>query len=110
MTDKIVVLCTCAALEDGERMARALLDARLAACVSVLPGVKSYYHWKGELESASECLLVIKSSGALFGELRKTIEEMHAYEIPEVLALPVVDGAPNYLEWMSANLRPGADR
>lgn len=110
MTDKIVVLCTCAAMEDAERMARALLSARLAACVSVSPGAKSYYHWKGEIESAGECLLVIKSSADLFQELRKAIEKMHSYETPEVLALPVVDGAPNYLEWLTANLVSGERR
>ncbi len=107
MTDKIVVLCTCAAAEDGERLGRALVEAGLAACVSILPGARSIYRWKGEMESAAEALLLIKSSRGRFPALREAIESMHPYEVPEVLALPVVDGAPNYLEWLDASLAAG---
>ena len=107
MTDKIVVLCTCASPEEADRLARALVDARLAACVSVVGGVRSIYRWKGEIESAEECLLAIKSSRAHFDSLREKIEELHSYEVPEVLALPIVDGAASYLEWLSGNLATG---
>jgi periplasmic divalent cation tolerance protein len=109
MTDKIVVLCTCATAEDGERLARALVESRLAACVNVAPGVRSFYHWKGEIESAPECLLLIKSSRDLFAALAAEIERLHPYEVPEVLALPVVEGTSNYLNWLELNLRQGAD-
>jgi periplasmic divalent cation tolerance protein len=105
MTDKIVVLCTCASPEDGERIARALLAGRLAACVSVAPGMRSFYHWKDGIEDSEECLLVIKSSRPLFAELSLAIEKLHAYEVPEVIALPVVEGSENYLNWLTANLR-----
>lgn len=105
MTDKIVILSTCAGEEEGERLARALLDARLAACVSVIPGMRSFYHWKGAIESAGECLLLIKSSRHLFEPLRAALEKAHSYEVPELLALPVLEGAENYLAWMEANLR-----
>jgi len=108
MTDKIVVLSTCASPEEGERLARALVDARLAACVSIVPGVRSIYRWKGEIESAGECLLAIKSSQAQFDELRARIEQLHPYDVPEILALPVLDGARKYLDWLSANLEPGS--
>jgi periplasmic divalent cation tolerance protein len=104
MTDKIVVLCTCASPEDGDRLARALVEARLAACVNIVPGIRSVYRWKGEIESAQECLLAIKSSRGQFDALRARIEELHPYDVPEVLALPVVDGSPNYLDWLSASL------
>ena len=108
MTDKIVVLSTCASLEEGERLARALVESRLAACVNIVPAVRSVYRWKGEIESAEECLLAIKSSQAHFEELRAKIEQLHSYEVPEVVALRVVDGAANYLGWLSAGLGPAS--
>ncbi len=105
MTDKILVISTCAAEADAERLARALLDARLAACVNVVPGVRSFYRWKGEIESAVEFLLIIKTSRDLFPALRAEIEKLHPYEVPELLALPVLAGAENYLSWLESNLR-----
>jgi periplasmic divalent cation tolerance protein len=108
MTDKIVVLCTCANTEDGERLARALLAEKLAACVSVVPGARSFYRWKGAIEASEECILLIKSSRDLFPALSSTIEKLHPYEVPEVLALPVTDGVANYLNWFSGELRQGA--
>ncbi|HYW46558.1 MAG TPA: divalent-cation tolerance protein CutA [Bryobacteraceae bacterium] len=108
MTDKIVVLSTCATEEEAERIARLLVEQRLAACVNVIPRVKSYYRWKGAIESAEECLLVIKSSRELFQTMRAVLEQSHSYETPEAIALPVVDGAENYVNWLEANLRkPG---
>src|SRR4051812_34224104 len=104
MTGNIVILSTCSSAEEGERIARALLDERLAACVNVLPGARSFYRWKGQIEDATECLLVIKSSRALFSALRAAIEKAHSYEVPEIVALPIVDGAPNYLNWLQENL------
>jgi periplasmic divalent cation tolerance protein len=109
MTDKIVVLSTCATEEEAEKLARALLDERLAACVSVIPRIRSYYRWKGAIESANECLLLIKSSRELFGPLAAVLEKAHSYEVPELLALPVVEGATNYLNWLQANLRGGPE-
>ena len=108
MTDNIVVLSTCSDEEEAARLARQLVEEKLAACVSVVPGVRSFYRWKGAVESAGECLLVIKSSRALFGAVRKAIEKAHSYEVPEVLALAVVDGAPNYLDWLQSNIRGGS--
>jgi periplasmic divalent cation tolerance protein len=105
MTDKIVVLNTCGSEAEAERLARLLVDRHLAACVSVVPRLRSFYRWKGVVESAEEWLLLIKSSRPLFGQLRAAIENAHAYEVPEVLALSVVDGAPLYLDWLQANLQ-----
>ena len=105
MTDKIVVLTTCAVESDAERMARALVDGRLAACVNVVPGVRSFYHWKGATESSEEFLLMVKTSRDLFGALRAEMEKLHPYEVPELLALPVVAGAGDYLRWLQSNLR-----
>jgi len=108
MTDKIVVLCTCASPEEGERLARELVAARVAACVSVVPGMLSVYRWKDAIETADECLLLIKSARAQFPELREAIEKRHSYEVPELLALPVEEGSRNYLDWLTANLGPAA--
>ena len=107
MTDKIVVFSTCASPEDGERLARALVDGRLAACVSVAPGARSFYRWKGAIESADECLLIIKTTRERFDALRAAFENLHPYEVPELIALPVVEGAQNYLSWLEASLAPG---
>ncbi len=105
MTDNIVVLSTCAAEADAERLARALVEGRLAACVNVVPGVRSFYRWKGEIESAVEFLLIVKTSRDLFPALCAEVEKLHPYEVPELLALPVVAGAEKYLSWFQANLR-----
>ena len=105
MTDKIVILSTCAGEEEAERLSRLLLDDRLAACVNVIRPMRSYYHWKGAIETAEECLLIIKSSRELFDSVRQVLEQAHSYEIPEVLAIPVVDGAKNYINWLEANLK-----
>ncbi len=109
MTDKIVILSTCATQEEAEKLARILLDARLAACVNVIPRIRSYYRWKGAIESADECLLVVKSSRELIGSIGAVLEKEHSYEVPELLALPVVEGATNYLNWLLANLRSGPE-
>lgn len=105
MTDKIVVFSTCATEAEAEKVARALVEARVAACVNIVPGARSIYRWRGAIESAAEWLLVIKSSRALFAPLRAALEKAHSYEVPEVLAVPVVEGAPNYLNWLEEQLR-----
>jgi periplasmic divalent cation tolerance protein len=107
MTNKIVVLSTCASPEEADRLARSLVEQRLAACVNVLPGISSHYWWQGRLETAQECLLLVKSSRERFDQLRSVLEQAHSYEIPEVIALPVVDGSLNYLNWIDLNLAAG---
>jgi periplasmic divalent cation tolerance protein len=104
MTDKIVVLSTCASAEEAQRVARGLVEKRLAACVNVIPGVRSVYRWKDAIEDEEEVLLLIKTSRALLEELREEIERLHSYEVPEVIALSVVDGSERYLAWMNREL------
>jgi periplasmic divalent cation tolerance protein len=104
MTDKIVVLSTCGSREEAEKLAQALVEQRLAACVNVIPGVTSFYRWQGKLESSAEWLMLIKSSRERFEQLRLALEKAHSYDLPEVIALPIVDGAPNYLNWIGLNL------
>ena len=104
MTDKIVVLSTCASSEEAERIARTLVEKKLAACVNILPAVRSIYRWKGAIEDDQETLLLIKTSRALFGDLRVEIQKHHSYEVPEVIAVPIVDGSEGYLEWLDREL------
>lgn len=104
MTDKIVVFSTCASAEEAERIARTLVEKKLAACVNILPAVRSIYRWKGAVEDGPEILLVIKSSRPLFDELQAEIGKMHSYEVPEAIAIPIVAGAESYLEWLDREL------
>jgi periplasmic divalent cation tolerance protein len=105
MTDKIVVLNTCGSAEEAERLARSLVDKRLAACVTVIAPVRSFYRWKDVVADAAEWLLLIKTSRALFEPLRTALESAHSYELPEILALPVAAGSTNYLSWIDGELQ-----
>ena len=104
MTDKIVVLTTCGSAKEAEMIARSLVEKRLAACVNVTAGVKSIYRLKDAVEESEEILLVVKSSRGLFEELRAEIVKLHSYEVPEVIAMQIVDGAETYLDWMEREL------
>ncbi len=100
----LVVLCTVPDEPTAERLARGLVEARLAACVNVLGGVRSFYRWKGTVQDDRELQLVIKTRHARFEALAAWIAREHPYEVPEVLALPVVAGAPSYLQWLDAQV------
>jgi periplasmic divalent cation tolerance protein len=104
MTDKIVVFSTCASQEEAEKLARLVVEQRLAACASIVPNVRSYYRWQGAVETAGEHLLVIKSARRQFAALAAVLERAHSYEVPEVLAMPVVAGSAPYLAWLDASL------
>lgn len=107
MTDKILIFTTCASEEEARRIARALVERRLAACVNIVTNLRSVYRWKGALEEQSECLLLIKSRRDLFDGLRAAIEALHSYELPEVIALAVVEGSEAYLGWLERELVAG---
>ncbi len=106
MTDKIVVLTACDSRESATTLARGLVEHRVAACVNIVPGAHSIYHWKGKIEEAAEWLLVIKSRRDLFPALRAAVEKLHTYEVPELIALPVVEGSQPYLAWLDRELTP----
>jgi periplasmic divalent cation tolerance protein len=96
-----VVLVTCGSLAEAKRIARAVVKARLAACVNILPGaLTSIYRWKGKVESARERLLLIKTSRKRLAKLQAEVERLHSYEVPEFIALPVVAGSRRYLAWL----------
>ena len=104
MTDKIVVFSTCDSEEQARIIARALVEKRLAACVNVQSGVRSYYRWQGKIEEANEYLLIIKSRRGLFEALQRELQRLHSYDVPEIIALQVVDGSESYLEWLNQEL------
>jgi len=102
----LVVLTTCASAAQARRIARALIEARLAACVNIiLSQVESVYRWKGKVEKAREFLLVIKTSRARFSALERTIRALHSYDVPEIIALPLAAGSRPYLQWLSDSLK-----
>jgi len=101
LTDKFVVLVTCGGAAEAKRIARAVVEQRLAACASILPGtVTSMYRWKGKVESAQERLLLIKTSRKHLAKLQAAVEHFHSYDVPEFIALPIAAGSSKYLSWM----------
>jgi periplasmic divalent cation tolerance protein len=96
----VVVLSTAPDPEEAERLARILVEERLAACVSRLSGVDSVYRWRGELEEQAEVLLIIKTHARRAPDLTRRLAELHSYEVPEILVLPVAAGLGAYLEWI----------
>ena len=104
MTDKIIVYSTCSDAKEAQELAVKLVEQRLAGCVNVLPAVGSFYRWKGKVEQDTEILLIIKTSRELLERVRAEWERSHSYEMPELIAVPIVDGAPNYLNWLDTEL------
>lgn len=99
--NQIVILCTVPDRRSGEKIAQALVQERLAACVNLLPGVVSTYRWEGAVKQEEELLLLIKTSGARFEAVRERIQALHPYELPEIIALSITAGDSNYLNWLS---------
>ncbi len=106
MTDKIAVFSMCETREQAEKLANALVERRLAACVNILPAAASVYHWQGKIENAEEIPVIIKSRRGLFPALREEILRLHSYDVPEVIALPILEGSPSYLQWLDKELLP----
>jgi len=100
MTDKRLVLTTCGSSEEASRIARELIQRRLAACVNIVPQVLSMYRWQGEIES----LLVIKTTADAFERVQAAIRELHSYDLPECVSVAVDDGSVPYLDWIAASV------
>jgi len=98
--DIVVAYCTCPDEDTGARIAAELLDRRLAACVNLLPGVRSFYRWEGRVENDPEVLLLIKTAADAMPALGRAVDELHPYDVPELIACPVQDGLPDYLQWV----------
>jgi periplasmic divalent cation tolerance protein len=101
MTDKRIVLSTAGSVEEARKIARELVERRLAACVNIVPQVESIYRWQGKVESAREWLLLIKTTAEQFEKVRDAIRELHLYDLPECIAVAIEDGSPEYLRWLA---------
>jgi periplasmic divalent cation tolerance protein len=98
-----LVLTTAGSQEEAKKIAHALVERRLAACVNILPQIESVYRWQGKVESATEWLLVIKTRASSFERVRDAIQELHSYELPECVMLEVAEGDKAYLDWLAKN-------
>lgn len=101
-TDMVVVFITTPSQEEAERIASLLLEKRKAACINIVPKVFSAYWWQGNIEKSEESLLIIKTRGKLVPELISLVKQAHSYTVPEIIALPIIAGNPDYLDWMDA--------
>ncbi len=105
MTDKIVVLVMCGSIREARRIGRALVDQRLVACANILEvPVRSIYRWKGKVESAREILAVLKTSRKRFTAVEREVRRLHSYDVPEIIALPILGGSEGYLRWISESV------
>ena len=95
-----IVFCTVPDTDSGHRIAAQLVEYGHAACVNLIPGIESVYRWQGRLEKASEVLLMIKARAADYTDVEATISALHPYELPEIIAVPVSNGLPGYLDWV----------
>ena len=100
-----IVLSTCCDRAQAERIARSLVESRLAACINLLPGVSSIYRWQDKVESSEEVLLVIKTDVAHVESVQRVIASLHSYQVPEFLVLDVSGGSEHYLDWLAASLK-----
>ena len=105
MSRCVVVLVTCPNARTGRRVAGALMKRRLAACINLLPGALSLFRWKGKVDRATEILLIIKTSAARFEALRREVIRLHPYDVPEIVALPIIAGHQPYLRWIASSLQ-----
>ena len=105
MSDFVQIVTTTAERSDAQRIAHALVEQRLAACVQIVGPIESTYCWEGKIETANEWQCWIKTKAALFGEVEQAIRQMHPYQVPEILAMPVLAGSADYLHWLEAEVR-----
>lgn len=101
----LICFCTCPEPGTAERIATVLVDERLAACVNILPGLRSVYRWEGRIEAVDEVLLLVKTSAAAYPALQQRLHELHPYELPELLAVESAFGLPEYLLWVADETR-----
>ena len=100
-SEVIIVFVTVPGLREGSRISKAILTSRLAACVNVIPGVQSMYQWKGKIVREKEAMLVMKTTRARYQKLEQKIKQLHPYEVPEVIAMPLICGSPQYIGWVT---------
>jgi periplasmic divalent cation tolerance protein len=103
----VVILVTAGNEEEGRKIAKELLKKKWAACINILPGVDSHFLWKGKIEKANESFLIIKTKKSYLKKIIKLIKALHSYEVPEIIALPIVGGNRDYLGWIEESLKGG---
>jgi periplasmic divalent cation tolerance protein len=102
----LIVLMTASSREEAVKIVRVLLEEKLIACANVIESVSSFFWWQGKIEEEKEALAIMKSNEALFKKLSERVSELHSYDVPEILALPIVDGSSAYLDWLKSCLEP----
>jgi periplasmic divalent cation tolerance protein len=105
MSDPIIVLVTCGSEEEALKIANALVESRLAACVNLVAPIRSIYRWEERMWDEKEWLLIIKTQKDRFEELEKKVKSLHSYSVPEIVSLPIVEGSSSYLDWISENTK-----
>lgn len=98
--NETVVFITASTEDEAANIAKALVEARLAGCVNIIKNIRSIYSWEGKIEDEAEVLMIVKTRKALIDSLVKKVKELHSYTVPEIIALPVVEGSEDYLEWL----------
>jgi periplasmic divalent cation tolerance protein len=106
-SERIMILITVGSLEEANRIAQALVERMLAACVNIVPSITSVYRWQDEVQRDSEVLLIVKSRSDVFEHLARCVKELHSYETPEIIALPIVAGDADYLRWLDRSVPGG---
>ena len=105
MSEARIVLSTAGSSDEARKIAQALVERRLAACVNIVPQIESVYRWQDKVENATEWLLIIKTQAAAFERVRDAIKELHSYELPECVMLEITAGSEQYLSWIAANMK-----
>ena len=103
MSEPIVVLVTCGSEEEAAKIANSLVEERLAACVNIISPVRSIYRWEGKIWDEREWMLMIKTQKKRFEDLEKKVKSLHSYSVPEIVALPIIEGSASYLNWLEEN-------
>ena len=104
MKDKfIIIFVTTATAEEAEKISRILVEEKLAACGTIMAGLRSIYFWEGKIEDAKESMMVIKTKTSRFKKIEKRVRSLHSYSVPEIVAVPVVQGSKTYLKWVKEN-------
>ena len=107
MSEAIVVMVTCGSSAEAEKIANCLLEERLVACVNIAGRIRSLFHWKGAVARESESLLLMKTRAECFEKLSRRVKEEHSYEVPEIIAMPIMVGNPDYLDWIRESTAGG---
>jgi periplasmic divalent cation tolerance protein len=109
VTDKVVIMVTASSRRECRKIARRLIEEKLAACVNITQPIQSIYRWEGKIDYGKEFLMFIKTVRDLFPQIRAEIALVHSYHTPEIICLPIIDGSPNYMQWVAESVRPSEE-